>query len=133
MWPNPQFPADLVTFTEEICNGKLHFLCSIISFGGTWFSGWPSWEQTISSTASSFSAVVAVRGQPEPFCLSMVPNASSNEAYHKSLHWSSIPGFLWIIFPYFICYVSYFMIMFDNRLICVRKKHYWGIRQLTAL
>ena len=24
MWPNPQFPADLVTFTEEIINEKLH-------------------------------------------------------------------------------------------------------------
>ena len=29
MWPNPPFPADLVTFTEEILNGKLHFLCSV--------------------------------------------------------------------------------------------------------
>ena len=29
MWPNPQFPADLVTFTEEIINGKLHWLCSV--------------------------------------------------------------------------------------------------------
>ena len=28
MGPNPQFLADLVTFTEEILNGKLHFLCS---------------------------------------------------------------------------------------------------------
>ena len=28
MWPNPQFPADLVTFTEEIFNGKLHF-CAV--------------------------------------------------------------------------------------------------------
>ena len=28
MWPNLQFPADLVTFTEEILNKKLHFLCS---------------------------------------------------------------------------------------------------------
>ena len=28
MWPNPQFPADFVTFTEEIVNGKLHFLRS---------------------------------------------------------------------------------------------------------
>ena len=28
MWPNPHFPADLVTFTEEILDGKLHFLCS---------------------------------------------------------------------------------------------------------
>ena len=26
-----QFPANLVTFTEEILNGKLHFLCSVIS------------------------------------------------------------------------------------------------------
>ena len=28
MWSNPQFSADLVTFTEEIPNRKLHFLCS---------------------------------------------------------------------------------------------------------
>ena len=27
MWPNPQKTEDLVTFTEEILNGKLHFLC----------------------------------------------------------------------------------------------------------
>ena len=25
MWPNLQFSADLVTFTEEILNGKPHF------------------------------------------------------------------------------------------------------------
>ena len=25
MWPNPHVTADLVTFTEEIVNGKLHF------------------------------------------------------------------------------------------------------------
>ena len=24
MWPNPQETADLITFTEEILNGKLH-------------------------------------------------------------------------------------------------------------
>ena len=29
MWPNPQFPAKLVTFTKEIFNGKLHFLCGV--------------------------------------------------------------------------------------------------------
>ena len=28
MWPNPQQNVDLVTFAEEIINGKLHFLCS---------------------------------------------------------------------------------------------------------
>ena len=29
MWPNSQFPVDLVTFTEESVNGKLHFLSSV--------------------------------------------------------------------------------------------------------
>ena len=28
MRSNPQFPANLVTFTEKILNGKLHFLCT---------------------------------------------------------------------------------------------------------
>ena len=30
MWPNPQFLADLVTFTEEILIKKVHFLCSLL-------------------------------------------------------------------------------------------------------
>ena len=30
-WLNPPFPADLVTFTEEIFNAKLHFLCSVLA------------------------------------------------------------------------------------------------------
>ena len=28
MWPNLQFPEDLVKFTEEILNRKVHLLCS---------------------------------------------------------------------------------------------------------
>ena len=28
MWPNTREAADFVTFTEEILNGELHFLCS---------------------------------------------------------------------------------------------------------
>ena len=28
MWSNPSETADLVTFTKEILNGKLHFLSS---------------------------------------------------------------------------------------------------------
>ena len=31
MWPNPQFPADFFTFTEEILREKLDFLCSVNS------------------------------------------------------------------------------------------------------
>ena len=30
MWPNMQETSDLVTFTEEILNGKLHFLWSVV-------------------------------------------------------------------------------------------------------
>ena len=29
MWPKPQETVDLVKFTEEIINGKLHFLYSV--------------------------------------------------------------------------------------------------------
>ena len=32
-----KFPPDLVTFTEEILNGKLHFLCSASSFHKCWW------------------------------------------------------------------------------------------------
>ena len=28
-----KFPADLVTFTEEILSGKLHFLCGVMALG----------------------------------------------------------------------------------------------------
>ena len=31
MLPNPQETADLVTFTEDILNGKLQSLCSAVS------------------------------------------------------------------------------------------------------
>ena len=35
MQPNSQETADLVAFTEEIRNGKLHFLCSALITVGT--------------------------------------------------------------------------------------------------
>ena len=30
MWPNPQFSADLFTFTKKVLTGKLHFLRSVV-------------------------------------------------------------------------------------------------------
>ena len=45
MWRNPQFPSDLVTFTGEIRNGKLHFLCSVI-WNGTILSLWMEIQNT---------------------------------------------------------------------------------------
>ena len=38
MWPNPQFPANLITFTEEILNGKTSFFVQWIAF--LWVSDW---------------------------------------------------------------------------------------------
>ena len=38
MWLNPKFPADLVTFTEEILHGKLHFLCCVKNMMSLYFS-----------------------------------------------------------------------------------------------
>ena len=35
---NPQFPADLFTFTKETLNGKLHFLCSVGKFSRETFT-----------------------------------------------------------------------------------------------
>ena len=39
MWPNLSISADLVTFTEKIFNGKLHF-----SFSGGYYQNW-GWYQ----------------------------------------------------------------------------------------
>ena len=36
MWPSLQIPADLVTFTQEILNGKLPFLWSESNY--TWLN-----------------------------------------------------------------------------------------------
>ena len=33
MWPNLQETVDLVAFTEDILNGKLHFLCNVTRGG----------------------------------------------------------------------------------------------------
>ena len=54
MLPNPQETVDLVTFTEEILYGKLHFLCSVSKencqiFKKTYF------EEHLRATASESS------------------------------------------------------------------------------
>ena len=36
MWPNTQFPVDLVTFPEETLHGKLYFLCSARFYFSPW-------------------------------------------------------------------------------------------------
>ena len=51
MWQNPQFPADLVKFTEEIINGKLHFLCSVINYLSILNKSIEHWKRLESSFA----------------------------------------------------------------------------------
>ena len=50
MWPNPQFPEDLATFTEKIPNGNLIF-CAVIWVGkskGLW--SYYSWQIQLSKS-----------------------------------------------------------------------------------
>ena len=37
MWTNPHFPMVILTFTKEITNGKLYFLCSVNGIYHRWF------------------------------------------------------------------------------------------------
>ena len=46
MWPNPMETADLVTSTEEVFNGKLHFLRSVQAERRRWDSFSTYWEVT---------------------------------------------------------------------------------------
>ena len=61
MWPNPQFEADLVTFTEETLNGKLHLLCSVAATRNNSYSGNPPEKMRRESPA----LVKLQAGQPE--------------------------------------------------------------------
>ena len=50
MWPNPQLLADLVTFTEQILNGRLYFLCSVVkklvTHKASVLTAWNFWPYT---------------------------------------------------------------------------------------
>ena len=55
MWPSPQFSTDLVTFTEEIINGKLHFFVQ--------------WMTLVSNESWSFY-IAATLNKPHPQVMS---------------------------------------------------------------
>ena len=56
MWPNPQGTSDLVTFTEEILNDKLHILCSVTVFYAVKFPDSPSRAFKVRTLRSLFLA-----------------------------------------------------------------------------
>ena len=69
MWPNPQETVDLVTFTEEILNGKLHFLCSdsnvniktLTTFAKS--STWDAWLCPKSASAGEYKTAFKIQAE----------------------------------------------------------------------
>ena len=58
MQPNPHFLTDLTTFTEEILNGKLHFLPSLVqALLPLWVKGAPSGLRQFLATESSLKVI----------------------------------------------------------------------------
>ena len=55
MWPNSQFPADLVIFTEEILNWNFQFLCIVIYWWATLFVRVSYWGQVVEMNFGSIS------------------------------------------------------------------------------
>ena len=53
MWPNPPETTDLVTFTEEFLNGKLHFLCSDVILESLQYLEYHTSEKASSSLTST--------------------------------------------------------------------------------
>ena len=65
MWPNSQFPADLIIFTEEIHNGKLHFFCSAIIYS------WYTVEREQSQAGFDYGRFAKVKA--EALCVAVYP------------------------------------------------------------
>ena len=77
MWPDPQEIGDLVTFTEEMLNGKLHFLYSdrissnLHLVNITWFFGLTPWNtdfmQKLKRKISQSFYLISLLGNTEVF------------------------------------------------------------------
>ena len=53
-WPNPHFSADLITFTDEILNGKLHFSRSVGKQRKTQMFTFLKWKSYIEDSMLDF-------------------------------------------------------------------------------
>ena len=68
MWPNPQFPEDLVTFTEEIFRKTSFFVeCTISQGGSTIFEWFLQKLQPVSKHASMTEAATQKSSVKKPF------------------------------------------------------------------
>ena len=73
MWPNPQFPVDYVTFTEEILNGKLQFFYSVFFFR----RDYTTWSSSLSINCVKS---VFIRSYPGRHSVRMQENADQNNS-----------------------------------------------------
>ena len=99
MWLNLQFPADLVTFTEEIHNGKLHFLCSV-SLEVNWNFcrvGIRSWNSSSVKASDCVYCGDETKIDLDKNTVYMCSQLNSRKAHFRWL-------FLWNIFIWNICF-----------------------------
>ena len=88
MWPNPQETADLVTFAEEIFNGKFHFLRS---FRFVWLiyllylSGHNIWHWFLCFMVNAITSSSTVLYSMNVFLIPWVPFIPPSENWNKAL------------------------------------------------
>ena len=68
MWPNPQFPADLVTFTEEIFDRKLFFCAVKFKHNSIKSSNIDSWNVPKYVSLSCKNFPIPQKQPPKVFC-----------------------------------------------------------------
>ena len=126
MWPNPPWPLDLVTFTGEIINGKLHFLCS----------GWFQNAHRFLNVFSLREANLIIRSAGESLKKTDSTNRFNNNMFFSSskeikhslytlFNRKSHEHQLQALFCYF--HVCFSLILSDNTIICsffIRTKTY---------
>ena len=99
MWPNPQLPADSVTFTEEILNEKFHFLCNVTlwltylsSYFTNQFSGWSKHRLNkffIKLLISTNMTQAYVFGSPQHTCLGINSKATQEKVKYYTWKYES--------------------------------------------
>ena len=128
MWPYPQFPADLVTFTEEILNGKLHFLYSAYHIKEGKYLFWICMISAKSRGRQLFLVILLTRNDKtleEPYINKTLEDwliVSGKRLQLVKIEWT----FMWNI-HYLLTLLDIFCLKFDFILkkYCTRYSEWW--------
>ena len=90
MWPNPQFPVDLVTFTEEILNGKLNFLYSVLKY-----DSFPFWWKNKQASRKPFRTEAAVRRCSSKYLLLKISQEKLTVKHLSVYLFNKVAGIFW--------------------------------------